>query len=151
MFPVKVIAAWDHHIWIPWIPKSICSQARKYWKNLQCNLSYCTFLLKSLMIYRGHLSVDSFSLGFFYMVLPYIKVIKPNVIFKRISLTLSCPMDLRLYPLDRQTCHLNMISCKYPCLIIWYLVTFLYQYCYLARLNSSWDFYVIPIYHWYFP
>jgi len=28
----------------------------------------------------------------------------------RISLTLSCPMDLRLYPLDRQTCHLNMIS-----------------------------------------
>ena len=33
--------------------------------------------------------------------------------FSSISLTLSCPMDLRLYPLDRQTCHLNMISCKF--------------------------------------
>ncbi|EFX72608.1 hypothetical protein DAPPUDRAFT_58889, partial [Daphnia pulex] len=28
----------------------------------------------------------------------------------RISLTLSCPMNLKLYPLDRQTCTLSMIS-----------------------------------------
>jgi hypothetical protein len=30
-----------------------------------------------------------------------------------ISLTLSCPMNLKLYPLDRQTCTLSMISCEY--------------------------------------
>ena len=31
----------------------------------------------------------------------------------RISLTLSCPMDLKLYPLDRQTCELRIASCKF--------------------------------------
>lgn len=31
----------------------------------------------------------------------------------RISLTLSCPMNLKLYPLDRQVCSLRMASCKY--------------------------------------
>lgn len=30
----------------------------------------------------------------------------------RISLTLSCPMNLKLYPLDKQMCSLLMISCK---------------------------------------
>ena len=30
----------------------------------------------------------------------------------RISLTLSCPMDLKLYPMDRQTCALKIASCK---------------------------------------
>ena len=33
--------------------------------------------------------------------------------YHRISLTLSCPMNLKLYPLDRQMCSLLMISCKY--------------------------------------
>ena len=36
------------------------------------------------------------------------------LLFCRISLTLSCPMDLKLYPLDKQTCSLKMASCKYP-------------------------------------
>ncbi len=31
----------------------------------------------------------------------------------RISLTLACPMDLRLYPLDKQVCVLQIASCKY--------------------------------------
>lgn len=30
----------------------------------------------------------------------------------RISLTLACPMNLKLYPLDRQVCSLRMASCK---------------------------------------
>ena len=30
----------------------------------------------------------------------------------RISLTLSCPMDLKLYPLDRQQCELRIASCE---------------------------------------
>ncbi|KAF0290231.1 Glutamate-gated chloride channel [Amphibalanus amphitrite] len=38
----------------------------------------------------------------------------------RISLTLSCPMDLKLYPLDKQTCSLKMASCEceYSCLTV---------------------------------
>lgn len=31
----------------------------------------------------------------------------------RISLTLACPMNLKLYPLDRQVCSLRMASCKF--------------------------------------
>ena len=37
----------------------------------------------------------------------------PSPLYCRISLTLSCPMDLKLYPLDKQTCSLKMASCKY--------------------------------------
>jgi len=33
----------------------------------------------------------------------------------RISLTLSCPMNLKLYPMDRQTCSIKVASCKYIC------------------------------------
>ena len=31
----------------------------------------------------------------------------------RVSLTLSCPMNLKLYPLDRQTCPMQIASCEY--------------------------------------
>ncbi|KAF3425459.1 hypothetical protein E2986_06603, partial [Frieseomelitta varia] len=51
-------------------------------------------------------------------------IIMPNVYIRifpngsvlysiRISLTLSCPMNLKLYPLDRQVCSLRMASCEY--------------------------------------
>lgn len=51
-------------------------------------------------------------------------IIMPNVYIRifpygsvlysiRISLTLACPMNLKLYPLDRQICSLRMASCKY--------------------------------------
>ena len=30
----------------------------------------------------------------------------------RVSLTLSCPMNLKLYPLDRQMCPMQIASCK---------------------------------------
>ncbi|KAH1022955.1 hypothetical protein HUJ04_012256 [Dendroctonus ponderosae] len=54
-------------------------------------------------------------------------IIMPNVYIRifpygsvlysiRISLTLSCPMNLKLYPLDRQICSLRMASCEYSCL-----------------------------------
>lgn len=36
-----------------------------------------------------------------------------SFLFFRISLTLSCPMNLKLYPLDRQICSLRMASCEY--------------------------------------
>lgn len=51
-------------------------------------------------------------------------IIMPNVYIRifpngsvlysiRISLTLACPMNLKLYPLDKQTCSLRMASCKF--------------------------------------
>lgn len=51
-------------------------------------------------------------------------IIMPNVLLRiypdgevlysiRISLVLSCPMDLKYYPLDRQSCEISMASCKY--------------------------------------
>ena len=30
-----------------------------------------------------------------------------------VSLTLACPMNLKLYPLDRQKCSLRVASCEY--------------------------------------
>ena len=30
----------------------------------------------------------------------------------RLSLTLFCPMDLRLYPMDRQICSIEIASCR---------------------------------------
>ena len=35
------------------------------------------------------------------------------LVLSRISLTLSCPMDLKLYPLDRQQCELRIASCEF--------------------------------------
>lgn len=67
-------------------------------------------------------------------------IIMPNVYIRifpngsvlysiRISLTLACPMNLKLYPLDRQICSLRMASCKYELLkflSILFSVLFLY-------------------------
>ena len=36
-----------------------------------------------------------------------------NSLHFRVSLTLACPMNLKLYPLDRQKCSLRVASCKY--------------------------------------
>lgn len=58
-------------------------------------------------------------------------IIMPNVYIRifpngsvlysiRISLTLACPMNLKLYPLDRQTCSLRMASCKLPIKKYWF-------------------------------
>ena len=35
----------------------------------------------------------------------------------RVSLTLSCPMNLKLYPLDTQTCPMQIASCRCPLFI----------------------------------
>ena len=57
-------------------------------------------------------------------------IILPNVLLRiypdgavlysiRISLVLSCPMDLKYYPLDKQICSIKMASCKYNWLWLW--------------------------------
>ena len=33
-----------------------------------------------------------------------------NITYFRVSLTLACPMNLKLFPLDTQTCHLTIAS-----------------------------------------
>ena len=35
----------------------------------------------------------------------------------RVSLTLSCPMNLKLYPLDTQTCPMQIASCELEILL----------------------------------
>ena len=41
-----------------------------------------------------------------------------KLIYLRVSLICSCPMKLALFPMDEQTCHLNVASCKF----IWVLM-----------------------------
>lgn len=40
----------------------------------------------------------------------------------RVSLTASCSMDLALFPLDEQTCHLYIASCEWSILYFYFLV-----------------------------
>ena len=35
------------------------------------------------------------------------------MLYFRITLTLSCPMKLHKFPLDTQTCHIQLESCKF--------------------------------------
>lgn len=74
-------------------------------------------------------------------------IIMPNVYIRifpygsvlysiRISLTLACPMNLKLYPLDRQICSLRMASCKYFLLISF---TNAYKYPICLILNRWMD------------
>ena len=44
-----------------------------------------------------------------------------NVCSIRVSLTLSCPMNLKLFPLDWQTCSLAMVSCKYLIISVFFI------------------------------
>lgn len=71
-------------------------------------------------------------------------IIMPNVYIRifpngsvlysiRISLTLACPMNLKLYPLDRQICSLRMASCKY----IYWLE---FQYIFKGKNQSLFKF-----------
>ncbi|KAI1289713.1 Glutamate-gated chloride channel [Halotydeus destructor] len=56
-------------------------------------------------------------------------IIMPNVLLRiypngevlysiRLSLVLACPMDLKYYPLDIQTCSIRMASWEYSCLMV---------------------------------
>src|SRR5688572_23196097 len=65
-------------------------------------------------------------------------IIMPNVLLRiypngnvlysiRISLVLACPMDLKYYPLDKQTCSIKMASCEYCYLLFNYYLSFHYR------------------------
>lgn len=40
-----------------------------------------------------------------------------DLIVNRITLVLACPMDLKNFPMDVQTCIMQLESCKYALLI----------------------------------
>ena len=54
----------------------------------------------------------------------------------RISLTLACPMDLRLYPLDKQVCVLQIASCKY----LYYFLLLIFE-----NYNYGQDFFLFLV------
>ena len=41
-----------------------------------------------------------------------LQIVLISLIIFRISLTLACPMNLKLYPLDRQKCEMRIASCE---------------------------------------
>ncbi|XP_044017384.1 glutamate-gated chloride channel isoform X3 [Aphidius gifuensis] len=77
-------------------------------------LKYLT-LTESTRVWMPDLFFSNEKEGHFHnIIMPnvYIRIFpNGNVLYSiRISLTLSCPMNLKLYPLDRQTCSLRMAS-----------------------------------------
>ena len=42
----------------------------------------------------------------------YICILYPLICFYRVTVRANCPMDLRLFPFDKQQCNLNIESCK---------------------------------------
>ena len=47
----------------------------------------------------------------------------------RVSLTVACSMHLALFPLDKQTCSLDVASCKYIDLIYYHKLHAVYSGC----------------------
>ena len=59
-------------------------------------------------IYADGLFESNFSIKCTHLIF-----VSGTVLFSiRVSLTLSCPMNLKLYPLDTQTCPMQIASCK---------------------------------------
>ncbi|XP_071525784.1 glutamate-gated chloride channel-like isoform X4 [Panulirus ornatus] len=82
--------------------------------NMQGRIQYLT-LTETDMVWMPDLFFKNEKEGHFHkIILPNLYIrIYPNggVLYSiRISLTLSCPMDLKLFPLDRQQCQLLMAS-----------------------------------------
>lgn len=84
-------------------------------------------------------------------------IIMPNVLLRiypngnvlysiRISLVLFCPMDLKYYPLDIQTCQIKMASCMY--FFFFFFFFFVYFFSFLKKqtdrqtINSKVDHFV---------
>ena len=62
------------------------------------------FIIPLLLTKKSEVLPCNHALCIYTVTTPYLR---------RISLTLSCPMDLKLYPLDRQQCELRIASCKF--------------------------------------
>ena len=56
----------------------------------------------------------------------------------RVSLTVACSMHLALFPLDKQTCSLDVASCKYIDLIYYHKLHAVYSGCQMkVKLNIN--------------
>ncbi|XP_023953986.1 glutamate-gated chloride channel isoform X10 [Bicyclus anynana] len=87
---------------------------RLKFNNLGGRLKYLT-LTEANRVWMPDLFFSNEKEGHFHnIIMPnvYIRIFpNGNVLYSiRISLTLSCPMNLKLYPLDKQTCSLRMAS-----------------------------------------
>ncbi|XP_061379707.1 glutamate-gated chloride channel isoform X5 [Danaus plexippus] len=87
---------------------------RLKFNNLGDRLKYLT-LTEANRVWMPDLFFSNEKEGHFHnIIMPnvYIRIFpNGNVLYSiRISLTLSCPMNLKLYPLDKQTCSLRMAS-----------------------------------------
>ncbi|CAL4068006.1 unnamed protein product, partial [Meganyctiphanes norvegica] len=90
------------------------NDVRLKFDNLQGRIKYLT-LTETDMVWMPDLFFKNEKEGHFHkIILPNLYIrISPDggVLYSiRISLTLSCPMDLKLFPLDRQKCQLLMAS-----------------------------------------
>ncbi|CAL4064227.1 unnamed protein product, partial [Meganyctiphanes norvegica] len=89
--------------------------ARLVYPNDQGKINYLT-LTETDKVWMPDLFFKNEKTGHFHnIILPntYIRIYPDGeILFSiRISLTMSCPMNLKLYPLDTQICHLIMASC----------------------------------------
>lgn len=65
----------------------------------------------------------------------------PDLIVNRITLVLACPMDLKNFPMDVQTCIMQLESCKYALLIMMleeiYSQAQRWMFCWLIERNEE--------------
>ena len=62
----------------------------------------------------------------------------------RVSLICSCSMHLALFPMDEQTCHLNVASCKYNKMVLLIFIHIVQKIQWI-RVRSIWDCDMDPI------
>ncbi|ALC46945.1 GluClalpha [Drosophila busckii] len=113
--------------------------------DIQGRLKYLT-LTEANRVWMPDLFFSNEKEGHFHnIIMPnvYIRIF-PNgsVLYSiRISLTLACPMNLKLYPLDRQICSLRMASCRQKFLFLFssLATTYINLFsCLLSRNLDGW-------------
>lgn len=74
---------------------------RQYCTTMAVLYNNCFYLFSFIFLFRQDYAFQRPIFSYIYFL------------FSRLSLTLSCPMDLRHYPFDEQRCSISMESCMY--------------------------------------
>ena len=59
-----------------------------------------------------------------------------NVFMFRVTVSPSCYLDLKAYPMDKQQCNFELVSCKY----VWWilsLLAILFDYVYTTKVKNK--------------